>query len=77
MIAYAIKNKNDGRFVYGFDFRSDPFNPKMRYIGKDIEQFKTPKLFSKFKVEKYPELIPIPKCCEFVKVEIKEVKENE
>lgn len=79
MIAYAIRNKKDGRFVFGFDYRSNGNKPKMIYINEEDQEYNTPKLFSEFEVKgKYNELLlkKIPKCCEIVKVEIKEVKDD-
>lgn len=49
------------------------------YINEEDQEYNTPKLFSEFEVKgKYNELLlkKIPKCCEIVKVEIKEVKDD-
>lgn len=83
MICYAIRNKKTKKFVYGFDYRYGMRTPHMRYIHEDIEDSRCPKLFSQWDIELFsqwgiventPELRKIPKCCELVKVEIKEVK---
>lgn len=75
MIDYAIRNKKDGRFVYGFDFRYGSYKPHMRYIENNIKKYVYPKLISLFDYENNSSIIGyIPKCCELVKVEIKEVE---
>ena len=74
LIAYAIRNKKDGRFVFGFDFRTNASKPKMRYINEENREHRVPKLFSEFEVKSEFNVLllkKIPKCCELVKVEIK------
>ena len=76
MICYAIRNKNDKRYVSGFDYRHViNGKPTMIYIDKYNKDYLTPKLFSTWKVEQGSAVNQIPKCCEFVKVEIKEVEQ--
>lgn len=77
MICYAIRNKKDKRYVSGFDYRQIiNGKPKMIYIDQEDTDYLTPKLFSAWKIEEgYGGLNQIPKCCELVKVEIKEVEQ--
>ncbi|WP_296880195.1 hypothetical protein [Thomasclavelia sp.] len=76
MFAYAIKNKKDGKFVFGFDYRTNALKPRMRYISNDENgNYKVPKLLSKFEAGLINSNKRLPKYCELVKVEIKEVKE--
>lgn len=77
VIVYAIRNKKDGRYVFGFDYRYGYEKPHMRYIDKDNEKYFTPKLMSEIELQNGRYTTEIPKCCEIVKVEFKEVKENE
>lgn len=75
MICYAIRNKKDKRYVSGFNYRHIiNGKPKMIYINKCNEYWATPKLYSVYQIEQgMSELKKIPKCCELVKIEIKEV----